>query len=148
MTEATFYRWSLLLPVAVPAAVLPAGFIPGVQDIVRPPLQLLLMGSYYGGAPYAVFAVAILLWSLKRPSADIRRFVLYSPFVFSPVAAVGLLVQYPYGWSAQWVFEVTLIGACAGIAYGYFYVAVAELLRRALVRRGRLRSEVPLAAAT
>lgn len=142
MSVRNYYRWSLLLPVLVPVLAIPA-FALGV-DLLAGVALWLWWSLIFGGVPYLFFALGFLLWTRSRTDTQIRVGVLLSPLAFVavlvPCFALFLAVD------ASLSSSMDFLGMLAGfsVAFGYGYVALAEL-GRLLLRPSRAPAE-PLVA--
>lgn len=133
MTLQTYYRWALLLPLALPALAMTA-----LLTEYRPMLLFWLGGSLvFAGVPYLLFAIGFLLWSRGRAAEELRRAVWMAPLVFALVLA-GCGVVYVFatggGGGQAWSGLQPLPGI--GVVFGYAYVLLTEAVRLVL-RPGR-----------
>ena len=70
MRTVTFYRFSLLLPLATP--IVAAAFIWMVPiDTVAPLNVILILSLTYGGVPYVVGMTGLQLWLRRRNAREI-----------------------------------------------------------------------------
>ena len=137
MSTITFYRWSLLTPIALPVAML--AFIGGNGDLAGL-AQLFLMSLLYGGIPY-VLTVALL----SRPLlyGNERQYTLLTwvaPLVMIAVQTVGgFLLGMCLNPTDRWGGATGTGGLMFALGvytlvFGYGYVALARiglwLLRR------------------
>jgi hypothetical protein len=141
MSVRSYYRRALLLPIAVPVLAYPA-FLLG-SDVLAGMALWLWWSIVFGGVPYALFALGFLLWTRGRTDAEVRRGILLAPLayvaVLVPCMAVFLAVD--GGFAPGFLGMI----AAFGLAFGYGYVALAEI-GRLLFRPGSTGSQ-PLPAA-
>lgn len=139
MSVKTYYRWTLLLPLLVPALAWPllnllsSGFA-GMAA------YLLFLSLLIGGVPYLLFAIGFLLWMRDASDARVHRGILLAPVVYTAVMVVCLtlflLVDGTFSNSSDSLG--TFVGFA--LAFGYGYVALAEL-GRLLLRPGTAPAE-------
>lgn len=150
MRATRYYQLGLVLPVAVPAAVVGplilyekifdvtvGRTLPGILNAV----VLILMGSLVlAGLPYTLFAIVSLVALRGRDALAYRRFTVAAPPLFVPVFwlwnAVGAVRE-----GTLHVFKPveTFAGAAALVLpLGYLYVALCYLGYRLLAKRGLL----------
>ena len=125
----TFYRWSIWLPILVPAVLI---VVVGAFDL-RDPVgwvgELVGFSLWIGGLPYCLLAIWAMRWIAGRTETDIRRVMFLAPLlmlaVFVPLALLlGILIGRPGPWAG-----VAALGGAVIICLGYFYVALTVLLR-------------------
>ncbi|MEO6214082.1 MAG: hypothetical protein ABIP65_10690 [Vicinamibacterales bacterium] len=133
MTLHRFYRFSVWLPIVIPALV--AGVVHGIgvapgsgalQDVV----EILLASLVWGGVPFALLALWGTWWIGDRPEPEIRRLMLRTPLIMVAVFAAfvmlaGVAVQAP----VTPFLAVIVLGSLVIIPLGYGYVAVVLLVR-------------------
>lgn len=136
MTPTRIYRFSIWLPVIVPA-ILIAGLtalqqagVPRPTGVLSIVLQAVGFSLLYGGLPYILLAVWASRWIENRSERDIRRKMFVAPLLMVAVfcvacAAMGLGTSRMSVW-----LGVAGLGAAVTIPLGYFYVGLAMLLRR------------------
>jgi len=131
MSIRSYYRWALLLPLAVPLVASALLLFPE-----RPLADAVVLYLYWslmiGGAPYLLFATGFLLWSRGRSDGELRRAVLVSPLVYAAVltASLAVFLAVDAGLGNNLEFLAGMAGF--GIAFGYGYVLLAEVGRRIL----------------
>src|SRR5215471_2769895 len=120
------YVWPVVLPVAV--LLLPRG---AVEDWIQQVCREVL---YSGGAPYAVFAGALLLWSGGKEGPSVRRSTYLAPVLFLPVLGMSLVIaahretyQPNPGQLALAVVVYGMIFAIPVLILGYCYVGLVNL---------------------
>jgi hypothetical protein len=147
MKESGFYRLSLLLPLAVPAATAPLLFV----DFHLPEwlVWAVLYTTYSGlisGVPYLASVGLLFCWARRKSDTEFRKALILLPIFMVPVLAVllglGFLAE---AWlrpeSALPVSDalLTLLGLVPFIlGFGYFYVLLVFGTARVLKRRGVL----------
>lgn len=136
MRTVSFYRLALLLPLAVPLALLPRG-----QSAL---VGVLMMSVLFGGAQYLVFAIGLSVWMgrVQHDTARMERRLFWAPPLFIPVQAVGwllfALVQGAPGTlpGALWLLPPFTLWC---LLLGYAYLGMARLACAALRRLGWVR---------
>lgn len=136
MRTLSFYRLALLLPLAVPLALLPLD-----QSAL---VGVLMMSVLFGGAQYLVFAVGLSVWMgrVRHDRARMERRLFWAPPLFIPVQAIGwllfALVQGTPGaiLGALWLLLPFTLWC---LVLGYAYVGAARLACAALRRLGWVR---------
>ena len=149
MKESRFYRFSLLLPLAIPAVIAPLLF---VESHLPEWLEWAALYTTYsgliGGLPYLALVGLLFWWARGKTDTQFRRALILLPVFMLPVVAVllglGLLGE---AWlrpeSALPVSDalVMLLGLVPFIlGFGYFYVLLVFGTARALKRWGVLAS--------
>ena len=147
MKESRFYRFSLLLPLAVPAVIAPLLLV----DFHLP--QWLLWAAVYatysgliGGVPYLVLVGLLFWWARGKSDTKFKRALVFLPIFMLPVFAaflgLGLLGE---AWlrpesalSVSGALVMLLYFVPFILAFGYFYVLLVFCTARALNRRGAL----------
>jgi ABC-type spermidine/putrescine transport system permease subunit II len=62
----TLYRYLLLLPLVVPALLLPLGLLHVAPPWLERVIAVCGLAAVVGGIPYALLAVSLLLWLLSQ----------------------------------------------------------------------------------
>ncbi|HEY0015066.1 MAG TPA: hypothetical protein VGC13_02065 [Longimicrobium sp.] len=145
MPVKNYYRWALLLPLAVPALASPLLLLepkaPGLVVV----LMYLFWSLLFGGVPYLLFAAGFLVWIRRAPEHRVRAGVLLSPLVYAAVLLVCftlfLVVDGTLVNSAEFLGMLAIFA----VFFGYAYVALAEA-GRALLGAAPVRAE-PVPAA-
>jgi hypothetical protein len=135
MSIATVYRFSIWLPILVPATVIAVARAfdrPLAQGVLW---EVLAYSLLYGGLPYAALAIWATWWIGGRPESEIRRLMFRAPLlmaaVFVPLAlGVGVAVGQLGPFIAVAIYGLLII-----LPLGYAYVGAAVLLRRGLGSR-------------
>ena len=139
MTIHTFYRFSVWLPLVVPAVAAAVvhglGWTPQAWG-ARKLTQLLLVSLVYGGVPYA-FLATWATWRLGgRTEPDIKRLMFLAPFlmaaIYLPIAVVAGMAA---GAPIRPFLAVGVLGGIVSIPLGFAYVGLVLLLRQALGAR-------------
>jgi hypothetical protein len=144
VTLRAYYRRALLLPIAVPLL-----FAPGLWFADRLPLGFgvllvsLLVSPLVGGIPYLIFIFLLRRRTRGWPDGRLRRIALVAPLLFAPMLGAVLL---PIAWLQRgsfWSAAELVVGWCVpfALALGYLYVAIAEMARVVLTRRGAIERE-------
>jgi hypothetical protein len=111
MTERAFFRWALLLPVAVTLVAFSAvgiaaglNFYPrsGALFAVLDFAQVLVLAAMWGTAPYAVVAIGIFFW-LRKPRTDYSRVLVLAPVAVVVVAEVMMALVALATWNVGWL---------------------------------------------
>ena len=139
MSEPTFYRWALAFPIIAPALLTLVGLVPVIGAPFAALGGTLLMGIWVAGIPYLLFAVAMIGVMDRLSPSRLRRLCWWSPLLFAPAAAIGLLVATGF----DNVLGSMAVGAACALAYGYFYVLVTVGIRMVLMRSGHVTSSPP-----
>lgn len=142
MTTQTWFRWSLLLPVALPLLLLPLLLMGGqgfdsLVWIVGLPL-------IFGGVPYLPFAVGLACALGRTGPSRAVKLVWLSPLAFAMTEALFVAAALLAGnasW-AQWWMLPSLLAAFA-LVYGYGYVVVATGVYVVLKASGIIVDEPP-----
>ena len=147
MKESRFYRFSLLLPLTVPAVTAPLLFV----DLNLP--QWLLWAALYttysgliGGLAYLVLVGLLFWWARGKNDTQFRRALILLPIFMLPVFAVLLgFALLGEAWlrpenalpvSNALVMLIFLVPFILG--FGYYYVLLVFWTARVLRRRGAL----------
>lgn len=118
MSLATYYRLSLLLPLAVG----------GIALVIEPTSRvgtLLIVGLPFYGPGYLLFAVAVLFWLRHaKPRRTMHQAAFYSPVMFAPVGGASIVVmdQLSHGIEASQALlpAFAAFGAICGlVAYAF-----------------------------
>ena len=141
MSEISFYRLAILLPLMIPAiAVLPLAHFPSALDSTAGwVLGFLVSAAVAGGAPYILFCVGLLLWLRTKSERTYLAASLVAPLLFAAfLAACAITLSVvegpPYRWAAAGYY------ALFALAAGYFYVVITHGLRLVLRRAGFVRT--------
>lgn len=137
MSVRSYYRWALLLPLAVPLLA------HGVTMLENAPALLIVIVFYtyaalvVGGIPYLLFAMGFLLWTRGRADDEVRRAVLLAPVVYTALLTVCLVLILAFDSGLAGGGGLLAGAATFGLGFGYAYVALAEV-GRVLLRPGRI----------
>jgi hypothetical protein len=135
MSIKSYYRWALLLPLAVPAIASPLLLVQSMPPLLAAVVWFLFWSVLIGGIPYVVFATAFLLWMRRLPEHRVRTCILFSPLVYAAVLLTCLtLFLLVDGALASSTDSLGMI-VTFGLLFGYGYVGLAEL-GRAILRPG------------
>lgn len=141
MTTRRWFQLSLLLPLVLPVALLPA-LASGVNGAVAV-AWLSVAALIWGGIPYVPFAVGLAL-TMERVRPDRAVLLaLIAPVLFAPVEglavlAVGLVVSMAAGQPAGPMVQLAAIMAAFALVFGFAYVAVSGGLYAVLQVLGRI----------
>ena len=139
MSAITFYRWSLLIPIALPLAML--GFAYGNHALAGT-AQLFLLSLIYGGIPYA-FTIALFARPLLN--GDERQYTLLTwiaPLVMIAIQTVGgFLLGMCLSPADRWEGATSIGGFMLALgiytlAFGYGYIAFVRVSLWFLRRMG------------
>lgn len=144
MDERRIYKFSLLLPIVVPLICL--ALMTVASDIVPESwtnyLLVTVISLIFGGIPYAVVAILLLIWMWDEEPRRIRIALFLSPImmlaVFFPLAFIYTFVSGEYSLSTltynNVVYPVVFFTGFI-LAYGYFYVFVTLIAARLLRKK-------------
>lgn len=125
MSVKSYYRWTLLLPLLVPALASPLSLLES-RGGLGAVLFFLYWSVIIGGVPYLLFAAGFLVWMRRVPDERVRIGILVSPLVYTAVLLVALTLfllvdgAFPSSGDSLGFFAV------CSLVIGYFYVALAE----------------------
>lgn len=141
MNERRLYKYSLVLPILLPAICLL--ITPHNLDTLYGPLATVLMAFIFsgliGGIPYVILAIALLVWMRDQDLQQIRRALLLSPLFLIPIVVFAGLIYLAVVGNVSapdplvYVYSILVFGGYI-LAFGYFYVLIAFGLAR-LVRK-------------
>jgi hypothetical protein len=140
VSVATFFRWSLAMPLVLPLLVLPLGL---ARNEVGGLGFLLLMSLVFGGVPYLVFAALLLWWSRGKSEAQLRRAGLLAPVLMLPVYWLCLILDTAI--TRQIVRDPADLGnlmftlSLFILTFGYAYVILAMAMLALFTRLGWVR---------
>lgn len=127
MSIRSYYRWALLLPLVLP--LISFGVIQ-LWPRQGSAVAYMVYGSLWvGGVPYVLFALGLLAWSRGRTDDQMRRAILLAPPIFTAVLLVCLVVFQVVDGNLSRGTDFFATAAGCGLAFGYGYVALAELGR-------------------
>lgn len=135
MSVGTYYRWTLALPLAVPALLSPLMLVgDDLPDPLRTLLGLLFYSVIIGGVPYVLFAAGFLGWMRGKSDREVRVAILVAPLLYTAVLFICLTLFFALDDLSR-AYEA--LGALTAFAclFGYGYVGLAEL-GRAVLRPG------------
>lgn len=114
MKTVTYFRLALVLPVAIPLALMPFG--------MNAFTGLLTLSLWFGGVQYAIFAAILFYWigRLGKPES-IKKLTYAAPLIFIPIQYIGWGI-YSGEWDAFLVFSLFII------LIGYAYVVIINSL--------------------
>lgn len=136
-----FYRWSLLLPILLPAVALALAFITPNNSLLLPIIGMLLASAIYGGAAYVVLALSLLVWMRGRSDGEISRVAWFAPVLMLFAEAIVLPLQavlFDNDFAlpnSEGAFSAVAFLSMVVLILGYFYV----VLLKAIVYVGRRR---------
>ncbi len=136
MSPATFFRISLVLPIALPLLLWPLG--------INAVLGILLMALTFGGVQYVIFAIWLFFAiGRKSSSAEIQNLSFVAPLLFVPIQAVGWVAWGYYGRLSNpelvGIWEPLLPFAVYTLAIGYLYVGIVNVMFWAFQKKGFVR---------
>ncbi len=141
MNEKKVYKYSLVLPIVVPAICLL--ITPHNLDTLYGPIATVLMAFIFsgliGGIPYSILAMGLLMWMRDKELLQIRKALLLSPLFLIPIIVLFVLIYVAVGNESApdplvYVYYTLIFGGYV-LAFGYFYVAIAFGLARLLRKR-------------
>ena len=78
--------------------------------------------------PYIIFGLVILLWSINKTEADLRKLSYFAPLIFLLLLlAVGFIFSFVTGEELEKTVKIALLFSMYVIIIGYFYVIVVNL---------------------
>ena len=135
MSIKSYYRWALLLPLALPALAWPLLLVRSMPPLLVAVVWYLFLSVLIGGIPYVLFATAFLLWARRAPDHRVRMGILLSPLAYAAVLFICLtlflLVDGTFANSSDSLGGMVMFA----LLFGYGYVGLAEL-GRAILRPG------------
>ncbi len=129
MSTITFYRWSLLIPIAVPVALLAFA---GGNSAFAGVAELFLMSLLYGGIPYLLTLALLARPLLHGDEQQYNRLTWIAPPIMVAVQVVcgftfGLCSQPTDRWGGAILgFQFALMLAVYTVTFGYGYVALTR----------------------
>jgi hypothetical protein len=129
MNTRTYYVRSLLLPLVAAAAAGLLGVLLGENNAAAPWLGIVMWSGIIGGLPYLLVAGGILLWSRRRPVAQLRRALWLAPLLMVPALLLPIAVYSVVsagGGSADRFSETIVFMGGLVLLFGYGYVALVE----------------------
>ena len=148
MKESRFYRFSLLLPLVVPALIAPLMFVDAAQlpEWLVSVAVYILFSGIIGGVPYLALVGLLFWWARGKRDAQFRRALILLPIfmlpVFTMLLGLGFLGEAwfrPENGLPVSDALVMLLGLVPFIlGFGYFYVLLVLGTARLLIRRGVL----------
>jgi hypothetical protein len=150
MRVAIYYRWSLVLPLCLPIAVILAlvPLAPYLNSLPPPlatPIMILVWSLLAGGVPYVISACGLWFWMRGKSERGLRRIAYAAPLVMLGVYALCLLalslaIEPEPPFTSAWWIDGTLVffaySAMLIMLLGYLYVVVVDGLRWFLKRKG------------
>jgi hypothetical protein len=124
MSPATFFRLSLVFPVALPLLTLPFG--------VNAVVGILILALAFGGVQYLIFSVWLFFAiGRKQTSEEMQKLSAISPLLFVPVQAVGWVAWGYYQRMSNpelvGIWEPLIPFAVYTLVIGYLYVGIVNL---------------------
>jgi hypothetical protein len=129
MTESKAHKFSLALPLVVPALVTPLAFVdvrlPGWLETIA---AFIFASGIAGGVPYVVLVVLLFSWGRGKSDAQFKRALFLSPVLMLPVffAFLVTFVLITQGFrdeaEAAEVGKMLLLYVCFILGFGYAYV--------------------------
>lgn len=147
MKESRFHRFSLVLPLAVPAVIAPLLFVDfHLPEWLAWAVLYITYSGIIGGVPYLALVGLLFWWARGKSDIQFRGALLLLPIFMLPVFVVFIVLAFlGEAWlrpeSALSVSDVlrmllTLVPFILG--FGYFYVLLVYGTARVLKRRGVL----------
>ena len=153
MKESRFYKYSLLLPVAVPALVWLlvtslSSFNLQLPTWLIVPVVYTTFSGLIGGVPYLMLIGLLFLWARGKSDTQFKRAVALLPVLMLTVVIVLIVVALsaeawfqPENAVGFWDALLMLLGLVPFIlGFGYFYMLVVFSAAAILRRRGMLLS--------
>src|SRR6476660_6607275 len=93
MSGRGFYRWSLFLPILVPAAFLGLQLVVGpFSQVLSGAVEFLGFSLVFASAPYCLLALWLALWMRGKTETEIRRISYLVPILMLPIFWVCMFV--------------------------------------------------------
>ncbi|MBC7806969.1 MAG: hypothetical protein H7145_12550 [Akkermansiaceae bacterium] len=129
MRTISFYRWSLLMPIAIPVFLLPFSNSDGLLAGIA---QLFQYSLIYGGVPYVLTILLLLQLLIRGNERQYLVLTLVAPPAMVAVQlacgfAIGLLTSQADRWiDALSGASFALMLGIYTLAFGYAYVALTH----------------------
>ena len=86
MKESRVYRFSLMLPLVVPALIAPLLFVDfRLPEWLGAIVLFTAYSGFIGGVPYLVLVALLFWWARERSEAQFRRALVFSPVLMLPL---------------------------------------------------------------
>ena len=147
MKESRFYRFSLFLPLVLPALIAPLLFLDfRLPEWIAWLILVVTFSGVIGGVPYLVLVGLLFWWARRKSDIQFRRALVLLPTMMIPVFAIfvvlGLLVE---AWlrpdsalPAVEILRMLLTFMPFILGFGYSYVLLVFGTAKVLKRRGVL----------
>ena len=147
MKESKFYKFSLVLPLAVPALMTPLLFV-----TVQLPKWLVILVVYttfsgiIGGIPYLILVGLLFWWARGKSDPQFKRALIFLPIFMVPLVVLlfGLCLLVEAWLKPENALPVSGALLILGIlvpfilGFGYFYLLLVFGTARVLTRQGVL----------
>lgn len=137
MTQKTYYLFALTMPLWLPLAVFPLWRSQSFLGLG----VYLFCSLIYGGVPYVVFLIGVLVWARNKTGAAIQRTTVFLPVLFALWQPIALLIFSILEGSSRElnVAPFFLLFALFAFVIGYAYVVIAAFGCAFLKRCGIIR---------
>jgi ABC-type sugar transport system permease subunit len=132
MRTETFYRWSLVLPVAIPTCAAALVWVLRVKFDAGGPIAVLLLSLNCGGIPYLIGGIALFAWLRRKSAATMTRVSYWTPVILMPLFWLWMVaVTWPTAIHQEPSVVLSVIGYFSAwwLGFGYLYVALVHLAR-------------------
>lgn len=144
MSVKSYYRWTLVLPLLLPALASPLALFNPLPPLPAAVLMFLFWSVLIGGVPYLLFAIGFLLWTRGASGERVRRGILVSPLVYTAVLMICFTALLVVEGNTSSNGDSLSIFGVFGLLFGYGYVGLAEVGR--VLLGTRIASAEPAAA--
>jgi len=114
-----------MLPIIVPVSLIPVG----INDTLT---ALLLFSLGFGGVPYLLMCVGVIVWARRKNEIQLRKLSYVIPVIFVLFSSIFYLVFLLYkqgmSFNVKEFFYLNLALAGYGIGLGYFYVILVNII--------------------
>jgi uncharacterized membrane protein YkvI len=143
MRIGTLYRCLLLLPLVVPALLLPLGLFHLAPSWLERFIAVCGLSVMVGGIPYALLALCLLLWMRGKPERQVRMAMFITPALMVAFLGLAIVTTVALEGSPFDSDNLTAWAVYSGYALmlGYFYVALACLIVWLARRTGRMEND-------
>ena len=127
-----YFLVSLILPIIVPLAILPFAFNNAIT-------ALFTFSLWFGGVPYLILSIGVIIWAKNKNETQLRKLSYVLPILFVLVMGMVylLFILYAQGlnFNSKEFVQIFAVFAGYGIAIGYFYVIVVNIIYEFLLSK-------------
>ena len=125
MKSKTYFRASLLIPLALPIVLYPLGVSSGITSGA---IFILLASLVFAGVPYLLFGAILFLWLGKMSSIKKMKTLTYiTPLLFIPFYSI---IFFPWAYffdDSSFSFDFFLGSSMYILLLGYGYVIIVNM---------------------